>query len=156
VVKAQRGSGGNDTWCILESIRMQQWPKIPAKRAGMVSLGKVGFSDPTWWTGSDKVRNRTTAATFSRPPKRQPGHAPPPPRPFGRFGGHRCGRCRPPVARFIRPQSAGADNASKTSARMNAKNILPNSKYLVRIPRASSTDFRSNFSIATPRSVFPV
>ena len=38
--------------------------------------------------GELRSRTETTAAAFSRSPKGRPEHAPPPPRPLGRFGGN--------------------------------------------------------------------
>ena len=50
-------------------------------------------------------RVKTTAMAFGRfPGGRRLGHAPPPPRPLGRFGGIVCGRCRPLDVRLLRPR----------------------------------------------------
>jgi hypothetical protein len=43
----------------------------------------------------------------------QLGHAPPPPRPLGRFGGIVCGRCRPPCVRIVMSLSPSMDTSDE-------------------------------------------
>jgi hypothetical protein len=57
--------------------------------------GKAGYKS-FQVDGEFKSRIEPTAMAFSPLPEgRPPGHAPPPPRPLGRFGGIVSGRCRP-------------------------------------------------------------
>ncbi len=71
---------------VLRDDDFSLWLEVGWRGGG--ATGGKGPNVSSMVDGELRSRTETTAAAFSRSPKGRPEHAPPPPRPLGRFGGN--------------------------------------------------------------------